>query len=72
MSEKEALRPEVIRRILESALAQVQAALLLGLSVRQVKRLCRRLRQHGARGLVSQRAVGQATGAWQHRSASTA
>ena len=31
MSEKEALRPEVIRRILESALAQVQAALLLGL-----------------------------------------
>lgn len=55
MSEKEALRPEVIRRILESALAQVQAALLLGLSVRQVKRLCRRMHQHGAKGWVSQR-----------------
>ena len=57
MSQKEALRPEVIRQVLESAQAQVQvqAALLLGLSVRQVKRLCRRMHQHGAKGRVSQR-----------------
>ena len=72
MSQKKALRLDAIRRASDAGLAQAQAAQLLGLSVRQVKRLCQRLRQHGARGLVSQRAVGQATGAWQHRSASTA
>ena len=55
MSQKEALRLEVIRRVQEQGLAQGQAAQLLGLSVRQVKRLCRRVRQQGAQGLVWRR-----------------
>jgi transposase len=55
MSQKEAQRLEVIRRVLQEGLSQAQAAQLLGLSVRQVKRLCRRVRQLGASGLISRR-----------------
>lgn len=55
MSQKEVQRLEVIRRVQQGGLTQAQAAQLLGLSVRQVKRLCRRVREHGELGLVSRR-----------------
>ena len=55
MSQKEVQRLEVIQRVRQGGLAQAQAAQLLGLSVRQIKRLCRREREQGAQGLVSRR-----------------
>jgi len=55
MSEKEVNRLEVIERVAEKRLKQKAAAELLGISERQVKRLLRRFRQQGARGLVSKR-----------------
>jgi len=55
MSEKEAQRLSVLHRVLDGGLKQAQAAQQLGVSVRQVKRLCRRLRSQGAAGLVSRR-----------------
>ncbi|MBK8528030.1 MAG: helix-turn-helix domain-containing protein [Rubrivivax sp.] len=36
-------------------MSQAQAALVLGISVRQVKRLCRRVREQGPAGLVSRK-----------------
>lgn len=55
MSQKEAERLAVIAQVLGGGLGQSQAASTLGLSVRQVKRLCRRVRQQGAGGLISRR-----------------
>ena len=55
MSAKELNRLEVLGRVLERRLTQAQAARQLGLSVRQVERLCRKLRLEGARGLVSKK-----------------
>lgn len=55
MSRKEVQRLEVIQRVGSKELDQAQAALLLGLSVRQVKRLCRRVREHGSQGLISRK-----------------
>lgn len=55
MSQREVARLAVIMRVLDEGLCQAQAAQLLGLSVRQVKRLCRRVREHGAQGLISRR-----------------
>jgi len=53
MSAKELNRLEILGRVLERRLTQAQAARQLGLSVRQVERLCRKLRIEGPRGLVS-------------------
>ena len=55
MSGKEAQRFALVQQVLDKQLTQVAAANALGLSVRQVKRLCRQVRQHGGMGLVSQR-----------------
>ena len=55
MSRKEVQRLTVLQRVLEEGLEQARAAQQLGLSVRQVKRLCRRLREEGAAGLISRR-----------------
>ena len=55
MSQREVQRLGVIQRVLQRQLGQSQAAQMLELSVRQIKRLCRCVRQHGAAGLVSQR-----------------
>ncbi len=55
MSQKEVQRLEVLRRVEHEGLSQAQAAQQLGLSVRQVKRLTRRVREHGPQGLVSRR-----------------
>lgn len=55
MSRKELSRLEVVQAVLGSRLTQTEAAGRLKLSVRQVKRLCRRYREMGGRGLVSRR-----------------
>lgn len=55
MSTKELTRLEVLQRLKEKRLQQKEAAQLLGLSVRQVKRLWRQYRKGGAKGLVSKK-----------------
>ena len=52
MSAKEIDRGELIRRVRERRLTQPKAAALMGLSVRQVKRLCRLFKDDGLAGLV--------------------
>jgi transposase len=53
MSAKEITRLEVMQRLKEKRLQQKEAARLLGLSVRQVKRVWRKYRKQAAKGLVS-------------------
>ena len=53
MSVKELNRLELLNRVIEKRLTQGHAAAQLGLSLRQVERLCRALRQQRAFGLVS-------------------
>jgi len=55
MSAKELDRLEILGRVLERRLTQAQAAEQLGLGLRQVERLCRKLRTEGPRGLTSQK-----------------
>ncbi len=55
MSTKELNRLEILGRVLERRLTQRQAAEQLDLSVRQVERLCRRLRLKGRQGLISKK-----------------
>ena len=55
MSKKELTRLEVIGRLKAKKMTQKKAAEALGISVRQVKRLCKNYREKGAAGLVSQR-----------------
>lgn len=55
MSSKEMNRLEVMQRLEEKRLSHKEAAEILSVSVRQVKRLLRRYRRAGASGLVSQR-----------------
>jgi transposase len=55
MSNREITRMEVMQRLKEKRLKQKEAAQMLGISIRQVKRLWRAYRQIGAPGLVSAR-----------------
>lgn len=55
MSKRELTRLEVMQRIKDKRLTQKEAARMLSLSVRQIKRLYRAYKAQGARGLVSQR-----------------
>ena len=55
MSKKELTRLEVMHRLKEKRLTQKEAAQMLGLSTRQIKRLWRAYRKQGAKGLVSSR-----------------
>ena len=55
MSKKELTRLEVMQRLKDKRLTQKEAARLLGLSVRQIKRLWRAYREAGGKGLVSGR-----------------
>jgi hypothetical protein len=52
MSAKEIDRGELIRQVREKRLTQPKAAALMGLSVRQVKRLCRLFKDDGLSGQV--------------------
>ena len=53
MSATELDRLEVVRRVLEGRLSQVEAGALLGLTTRQVRRLCSAFELEGPAGLVS-------------------
>ena len=53
MSAKELNRSEVMQRLSEKRMSQKEAGRILGLSVRQIKRLLRAYRQKGPAGLVS-------------------
>jgi transposase len=55
MSKQEITRLEVMQRLKDKRLTQKEAAHLLGISIRQVKRLWRAYRKKGAKGLASQR-----------------
>src|SRR5215217_862751 len=55
MSQPELTRLEVIQRVKRKTLKQRQAAELLGLSVRQVKRLCKAYQRAGTAALISKR-----------------
>ena len=55
MSKSERTRLEVMQRLERKRLSQAEAAEILQVSVRQVKRLWQAYRQQGAAGLVSQR-----------------
>ncbi len=54
MSKEEMSRLEVMERLVEKRMGQRLAAEVIGVSVRQVKRLLRAYRREGAAGLVSQ------------------
>lgn len=55
MSLKEIDRTQIIEQVKQKQLKQADAAKVLGVSVRQVKRLVRSYRQYGAAGLISKR-----------------
>ena len=55
MSTKELSRLEVIQKLAEKRMSQEEAASILGIGERQVKRLLRAYRASGAKGLVSKR-----------------
>ena len=55
MSQPELTRLEVIQRVKRKTLKQRQAAELLSVSLRQVKRLCKAYQANGASGLISKR-----------------
>jgi transposase len=55
MSSREIDRGELIRRVRAKALKQRKAAELMGISVRQVKRMCRRFKDAGLAGLASRK-----------------
>ena len=56
MSASEIDRGDLIRRVLEKRLTQAKAAEALGLTARQVKRLCRAFKRDGLAGLAFQEA----------------
>jgi transposase len=55
MSNREITRLEVMQRLKDKRLSQKEAARMLGISTRQVRRLWKAYRKKGAKGLVSQR-----------------
>ena len=55
MSKKEINRLEIMQKIEQKTLKQSEAAELLEISIRQVKRIYRNYRENGAAGIVSQR-----------------
>ncbi len=55
MSQKEGQRLAVLSQVLDGQMSQAVAASALSLSVRQIKRLCRQVRNHGALGVISKR-----------------
>ena len=55
MSNQEITRVEVMQRLKDKRLTQKEAARMLGISTRQMKRLWRAYQEEGAKGLVSRR-----------------
>ena len=68
MSKKELSKGEVISKIINKQYTQMEGARVLNLSVRQIKRLCKRFRNgglanlaHSSRGKISSRKIEEAT-----------
>jgi transposase len=55
MSAKELDRLAIVRRVIEQRLSQKAAADMMGLSTRQVRRMCRAFERDGAAGITSKR-----------------
>lgn len=55
MSQRELSRLEIVQRVKRKSLKQREAAELLGLTKRQIKRLCKLYEEGGASGLISKR-----------------
>ncbi|MBI5233924.1 MAG: helix-turn-helix domain-containing protein, partial [Deltaproteobacteria bacterium] len=55
MSQKELRRLHVIQKVLDKELTQVKAGEFLGLTDRQIRRLVKRVRKEGDRGLIHRR-----------------
>ena len=55
MTVKDVLRSQVMAQVLEGKLDQASAAARLGISVRQIKRLKRRMQDEGTQGLLSKK-----------------
>lgn len=55
MTAKDVLRSQVMAQVLEGKLGQASAAARLGISVRQIKRLKRRMLDEGTVGLLSKK-----------------
>ena len=55
MTAKDVLRSQVMAQVMEGKLDQASAASRLGISVRQVKRIKRRLQDEGTAGLLSKK-----------------
>jgi transposase len=55
MSHSELTRLEILQRIEDRRLSQAQAATMLGLTDRQMRRLVQRYREHGPEGLASKK-----------------
>ncbi|NGX59398.1 MAG: hypothetical protein KR126chlam3_00549 [Chlamydiae bacterium] len=55
MSTKELSRLDVMLQLQRFLLSQAQAADILGISVRQVKRLWKAFKEEGAKGLISKK-----------------
>ena len=53
MSTKEISRVAVIEKVIDKRMSQKEAGAILKLEVRQIKRLVKKYRQHGAAGLIS-------------------
>jgi len=53
MSTKEISRLEVIQKVTDKRMSQKEAVAILNLGVRQIKRLVRKYKKHGAAGLIS-------------------
>jgi len=62
MSAKEMSRLEIVQRLEEKRLRQKEAAEILGLTVRQIKRLLSRYRKNGASGLTARKTWQQPAG----------
>ena len=55
MSNKELTRLEVVQGLYDKRLTQPEVALILNLSIRQVKRLYKRYKEYGPKGLISKK-----------------
>ena len=55
MSKKELSRLEIMQRLEDKRLRQKEAAQIMGIGIRQVKRLYRAYREKGAEGLISRK-----------------
>jgi len=60
-------RLHVIEKVLEGILKQVEAAEILSLSGRQIRRIVKRIRREGSRGSFTDREGGHRTGGYRIR-----